>query len=112
MAAVTLVRRFRSVVAADLESLAADRGLAQGRDDGIGDPLLHVDKREALVDLDRTDDAARDVRLVGDGADEVARPKSSSPATADEQPDPWPARARAIATARRTARTTLTRSWA
>jgi hypothetical protein len=110
MAAVTLVRRFRSVVAADLESLAADRGLAQRRDDGIGDALLDVDQREAFVDLDRTDDTTGDVRLVGDGADEVAGPQPRTPATANEETDPRSARAGAIATAQRTSGATLTRS--
>ena len=41
-----------------------------------------------VVDLDRADDAARDVRLVGDGADQVARAQPGSTTAADEQADP------------------------
>ena len=35
--------------------------ILHGGDHGVGDPLLDVHQREPLVDLDRTDDAARDV---------------------------------------------------
>ena len=91
----------RLLVAPDLESLAADRGLAEGRDHSVGDALLDVHQREAFIDLDRADDTAGNVRLVGDGTDQVARAQPGAPPATDEEADPRPARAGAITTALR-----------
>src|SRR4029077_14395181 len=58
------------------------------RDDRVGDTLLDIDEREAVVDLDGADDAARHACLVRDRADEVARSKPAPTPATDPQPDP------------------------
>ena len=65
-------------------------------DHGFGDGCIHVDQREPILDPDGADRRARDARLVGDRADEIAGPKADLSPAADEQPDPRPGAPRTV----------------
>src|SRR3954470_13263124 len=80
----------------DLEAAASDRCPRQRAADVVGDRFLDVHEREAVVDLDRPDDAPRDAGLVRDRSDQVAGPDTRTPAATDEEADPWSARARSV----------------
>src|SRR5688500_8497951 len=62
----------RGPLPADRQLLTADRRVAERMLDRIRDLALHVDEREIVEQLDRTDHRSGHPGLVGDGPDEVA----------------------------------------
>src|SRR6185295_8560010 len=66
---------------------AADLHVAHALEHAIDVFRWNVDEREARVDVDGADDAAGDVGLARDGADDVARADARLPAGVDEEPD-------------------------
>src|SRR5690606_6607910 len=69
----------------DVHRPPLDRRRIHRVDDLLGHIVRHIDEAERLEDVDRADRAARDVRLVGDRADEVLRPHAEVVADVDEQ---------------------------
>ena len=80
------VRAHVVAVAADRRPLAPDRRLLDRGDHGVGGRRRDLDRREAVGDVDRPDVLAGQVRLVGDGADEVAGADAVVATEVDEQP--------------------------
>ncbi len=76
---------FRLAVVAHRRTLALDGGAAEGGDHGLGVGRGHLDEAVSLEQRDGADLMPAQVRLTGDGADQIAGADACGLADADEE---------------------------